>query len=65
MLSKPFEKSAAFGSYWAFPVNSTRSPAIRAATARNRKRLRACKAALVGDVDSEPARGIFVAFAHL
>ena len=71
MLSKPFEKPIRVWIGLGFPrqLNTVvdayqfvinwcgNSPEQKAA-------IRACKAALAGDVDAETARGIFVAFAR-
>lgn len=71
MLAKPFEKPIRVWVGLGFPrqLNTVvdayqfamewcgNSPEQKAA-------IRACKAALVGDVDAETARGIFVAFAR-
>lgn len=71
MLSKPFEKPVRVLVGLGFPrqLNSVvdayqfvmnwcgNSPEQKAA-------IRACKAALAGDVDAETARGVFVAFAR-
>ncbi|RVC64425.1 MAG: DUF982 domain-containing protein [Mesorhizobium sp.] len=72
MLSKPFEKSARVWVGLGFPSQlNTVADAYQFASdscgnsPEQKAAVRACKAALVGDVDSETARGIFVAFAHL
>jgi hypothetical protein len=71
MLSKPFEKPIRVWVGMGFPrqINTVvdafqfandwcgNSPEQKAA-------IRACKAALVGDIDAETARGIFAAFAR-
>jgi hypothetical protein len=71
MLSKHFEKPVQVWVGYGFPrqLNSVvdayqfameycgNSPEQRAA-------IRACKAALTGDIDAETARGVFVAFAE-
>ena len=71
MLSKPFEKPIRVWVGLGFPrqLNTVvdayqfasdwcgNSPEQKAA-------IRACKAALVGDIDAETARGVFVAFAR-
>ncbi|MDX8523652.1 DUF982 domain-containing protein [Mesorhizobium sp. MSK_1335] len=71
MLSKPFDKPVRVWVGLGFPrqLNTVvdayqfavdwcgNSPEQKAA-------IRACKAALVGDVDAETARGVFVAFAR-
>ncbi|BCG88303.1 hypothetical protein MesoLj113c_44130 [Mesorhizobium sp. 113-3-9] len=71
MLSKPFEKPIRVWVGMGFPrqINTVvdayqfasdwcgNSPEQKAA-------LRACKAALVGDIEAETARGIFAAFAR-
>lgn len=71
MLAKPFEKPVRVWTGLGFPrqLNNVadayqmllnwcgNSPEQKAA-------LRACKAALAGDVDAETARGIFLAFAR-
>ena len=71
MLAKPFEKPVRVWVGLGFPrqINTVfdayqflldwcgNSPEQKAA-------MRACKAALAGDVDSETARGVFVAFAR-
>ena len=71
MLSKPFEKPVRVWVGLGFPrqLNTVAEAYQFAAewcgnSPEQKAALRACKAALVGDVDPETARGVFVAFAR-
>ncbi|SDA92768.1 DUF982 domain-containing protein [Mesorhizobium qingshengii] len=71
MLSQPFDKPVRVWVGMGFPRElNTVADAYQFAvdwcgnSPEQRAALRACKAALVGDVDAETARGVFVAFAR-
>ncbi len=71
MLSKPFEKPIRVWVGLGFPRQlNTVVDAYQFVTSwcgnspEQKAAIRACKAALVGDVDAETARGVFVAFAR-
>ena len=71
MLSKPFEKPVRVWVGLGFPRQlNTVVDAYQFATdwcgnsPEQRAAIRACKAALAGDIDAETARGVFVAFAR-
>jgi hypothetical protein len=71
MLSKPFEKPIRVWVGLGFPRQlNTVADAYQFAmewcgnSPEQKAAVRACKAALVGDVDPETARGVFVAFAR-
>ncbi len=71
MLSKPFEKPIRVWVGMGFPrqLNTVADAYQFAAewcgnSPEQKAAIRACKAALVGDVEAETARGIFVAFAR-
>lgn len=71
MLSKPFERPLRVLVGLGFPRQlNTVVDALQFAqewcgnSPEQRAAIRACKAALVGDIDPETARGVFVAFAR-
>ncbi|RVD55668.1 DUF982 domain-containing protein [Mesorhizobium sp. M2D.F.Ca.ET.185.01.1.1] len=71
MLSKPFENPIRVWVGMGFPRQlNTVADAYQFATdwcgnsPEQKAAIRACRAALVGDIDAETARGIFVAFAR-
>jgi hypothetical protein len=71
MLSKPFEKPVRVWVGLGFPRQlNTVADAYQFAvewcgnSPEQKAAARACKAALVGDVDAETARGVFIAFAR-
>ncbi|BCG82497.1 DUF982 domain-containing protein [Mesorhizobium sp. 113-3-3] len=71
MLSKPFEKPVRVWVGLGFPRQlNTVADAYQFAvewcgnSPEQKAAIRACKAALVGDVDPETARGVFTAFAR-
>ncbi|MBB6411546.1 DUF982 domain-containing protein [Mesorhizobium sangaii] len=71
MLAKPFEKPVRVWVGLGFPRQlNTVADAYQFVTEwcgnspEQRAAIRACKAALTGDVDAETARGVFVAFAR-
>lgn len=71
MLSKPFEKPLRVLVGLGFPRQlNTVVDALQFAqewcgnSPEQRAAIRACKAALLGDIDPETARGVFVAFAR-
>ena len=71
MLSKPFEKPIRVWVGLGFPRQlNTVADAYQFAvewcgnSPEQKAAIRACKAALVGDVDPETARGVFTAFAR-
>ena len=71
MLSQPFEKPVRVWVGLGFPRQlNTIADAYQFAvdwcgnSPEQKAAIRACKAALVGDVDVETARGVFVAFAR-
>jgi hypothetical protein len=71
MLSKPFEKPVRVWVGLGFPrqLNTVADAYQFAAewcgnSPEQKAAIRACKAALIGDVEPETARGIFIAFAR-
>jgi len=71
MLSQPFDKPVRVWVGMGFPRQlNTVADAYQFAvnwcgnSPEQKAAVRACKAALVGDVDAETARGVFVAFAR-
>ena len=71
MLSRPFEKPVRVWVGLGFPRQlNTVADAYQFAmewcgnSPEQKAAIRACKAALIGDVDAETARGVFIAFAR-
>ena len=71
MLSQPFEKPVRVWVEMGFPRQlNTVADAYQFAvdwcgnSPEQKAAVRACRAALVGDIDAETARGVFVAFAR-